>query len=322
MKYIPPEIVNEVKKIDLFTYLKTYEPHELIHISGGEYKTKTHGSLKISNGMWNWFKGGIGGKSAVDYLIKMEGYSFVEAIGHILEKMEISKVVPYENKLTKEDKKLVLPLPNKTNSKVISYLCSRGIDREIVMECIDKNMIYEDINHNVVFVGYDEKNIAKYAMCRATNCSRFMHDISGSTKQYSFQLNSIESSKSVHLFESAIDLLSYATLLKLTGQNYRNYNLISLSGVYQPAKIIEQSKMPISLKRYLESNKEITKIYLHLDNDIAGRNATKALKFVLEKDYEVIDNPPPKGKDINDYLCDLLGKNVIKSKENSSFSRY
>lgn len=306
MKYIPPEIVDEVKKIDLFTYLKSCEPNELIHISGGEYKTKTHSSLKISNGMWNWFRGGIGGKNAVDYLMKMEGYSFVEAVGHILEKMQISKVVQYENKVPQEEKKLVLPLPNKTNSKVISYLCSRGIDREIIIDCINKNMIYEDINYNVVFVGYDEKNIAKYAMCRATNSSRFMHDISGSTKQYSFQLNSLNKSKSVHLFESAIDLLSYATLLKLTGQNYRNYNLISLSGVYQPAKIIEQSKVPVLLKKYLENNKEITKIYLHLDNDTAGRNATKALKLILEKDYEVIDNPPPKGKDINDYLCDLL----------------
>ena len=197
MKYIPPEIVNEVKKIDLFTYLKTCEPQELVHISGGEYKTKTHSSLKISNGMWNWFRGGIGGKSAVDYLMKLEGYSFVEAVESVLEKMEIGKVVEYENKEYMKEKSLVLPLANKTNSKAISYLCNRGIDREIIMECIDKKLIYEDINHNVVFVGYDEKNIAKYAMCRATNCSRFMHDISGSTKQYSFQLNSIESSKSV-----------------------------------------------------------------------------------------------------------------------------
>ena len=84
MKYIPPEIVNEVKKIDLFTYLKNYEPSELIHVGGSEYKTRTHGSLKISNGMWNWFKGGIGGKNAVDYLMKVEGYSFVEAVGPML----------------------------------------------------------------------------------------------------------------------------------------------------------------------------------------------------------------------------------------------
>jgi len=140
-----------------------------------------------------------------------------------------------------------------------------------------------------------------------------MHDISGSTKQYSFQLNSIFESKSVHLFESAIDLLSYATLLKLSGQNYRKYNLISLSGVYQPAKILEQSKVPISLKKYLENNKEISKIYLHLDNDIAGKEATKALKFVLEKQYEVIDNPPTKGKDCNDYLQELLNKNKGKN---------
>ena len=34
MAYISPEIVREVKKIDLLTYLKTYEPDELKHVAG------------------------------------------------------------------------------------------------------------------------------------------------------------------------------------------------------------------------------------------------------------------------------------------------
>ena len=34
MPYISPEIVRAVKKIDLFTYLKTYEPDELKHVAG------------------------------------------------------------------------------------------------------------------------------------------------------------------------------------------------------------------------------------------------------------------------------------------------
>ena len=33
MNFIPKEIVSEIKKIDLFTYLKTYEPNELLHVS-------------------------------------------------------------------------------------------------------------------------------------------------------------------------------------------------------------------------------------------------------------------------------------------------
>lgn len=68
--------------------------------------------------------------------------------------------------------------------------------------------------------------------------------------------------------------------------------MISLAGVYQPAKIIEQSKVPITIQKYLDKHPEVTKIVLCLDNDEAGRNATKALQTVLSDKYEVIDKPP------------------------------
>ena len=48
MPYIPPSVVREVKRMDLLTYLKNYEPYELVHFSGNTYTTRTHDSLKIS----------------------------------------------------------------------------------------------------------------------------------------------------------------------------------------------------------------------------------------------------------------------------------
>lgn len=33
MPYIAPEVVQEVKKMDLLTYLRNYEPCELVHFS-------------------------------------------------------------------------------------------------------------------------------------------------------------------------------------------------------------------------------------------------------------------------------------------------
>lgn len=56
-----------------------------------------------------------------------------------------------------------------------------------------------------------------------------------------------EINDTVHLFESAIDLLSYATLQKLDGKEWRREHLLSLAGVYQPAKEIEKVK---SLQRW------------------------------------------------------------------------
>ena len=64
----------------MFTYLQACEPQELVHVSGNVYCTREHDSLRISNGKWCWFSRGIGGYSALDYLIKVKGCSFMEAM--------------------------------------------------------------------------------------------------------------------------------------------------------------------------------------------------------------------------------------------------
>ena len=68
MAYYQPEEIRKAKEMDLYTYLKNYEPDELVHFSRDTYMTRTHDSLKISNGMWYWFSRGIGGKAALEYL--------------------------------------------------------------------------------------------------------------------------------------------------------------------------------------------------------------------------------------------------------------
>ena len=67
MPYIPPEVVEQARQIDLLTYLQSCEPQELVRISGNNYTTRTHDSLKISNGKWMWWSQRIGGCNALDY---------------------------------------------------------------------------------------------------------------------------------------------------------------------------------------------------------------------------------------------------------------
>lgn len=153
----------------------------------------------------------------------------------------------------------------------------------------------------------------KYAGLRATNETRYMKDASGSDKTYSFRLLSDRNNNTIHVFESSIDLLSYATLLYNKGIDYKSENLIALSGVYQPAKIIENSKIPIAIDTYLKDNKYIKNIALHFDRDIAGRKATRAFQTVIPNQYNVVDSPVPIGKDVNDYLCYKLGLKKFKN---------
>ena len=156
-------------------------------------------------------------------------------------------------------------------------------------------------------------NIPRYAGIRGTTSKRFMYEAYCSDKAYSFKINSIYKRNSVHLFESAIDLLSYATLKELNNELFNEENLLSLAGVYRPAKIITDSKTPEALSAYLKNNPNIDTIIMHLDNDETGRLATKAIQFSLPDSYKIIDNPPKIGKDYNDYLCIILGKTNNKN---------
>lgn len=317
MPYIAPEVITEAKRMDLLTYLREYEPSELVKFSSNTYTTRTHDSLKISNGKWMWWSRGIGGKSALDYLIKVRGMDFVEAVQTIMGNGSVS-FPTYENIKSYEKQPLLLPEKSPTTDVVFDYLFGRGIDYEIINYCLEQELIIESLPyHNAVFIGYNENKEPKYAAYRATNQSRIMGDCTGSKKQYSFRLTA-ESTGEVHLFECAIDLLSYATLMKLEGKDWRQFNLVSLAGVYSPKQKIEDSKVPVTLGRLLEKDKTIRRIVLHLDNDIAGRKATKALQTILSDKYEVVDDPPQYGKDVNDFLCKRLG---IKDKTERSFAR-
>ena len=60
MAYFNKKQVDEIRNIDLLTYLKTCEPHELVRVSGNEYSTRTHDSLKISKGKMAFFRDATG----------------------------------------------------------------------------------------------------------------------------------------------------------------------------------------------------------------------------------------------------------------------
>lgn len=266
-----------------------------------------------------WWSQRTGGRSALDYLIKVRGYSFLEAVellakqANIQPSLSVSENVPME-------KQLLLPKKNQDDQKVIAYLSGRGIDKEIIQFCLESGRVYESaFHHNAVFVGMDEKDNPKYAAIRGTGTS-FIGEANGSDKNYSFSIFTEKSCDTMHLFESAIDLLSYATLLKLDGKEWRREHLLSLAGVYQPAKEIEKCKVPAALARALKMHPEVKTIVFHLDNDRIGRLATKAISTVLPKQYQVKDVPPKQGKDYNDLLCIKLNLAITKREKSTKKS--
>jgi len=131
MKYFDRDEVKNARQIDLLTYLRQYEPRELVHVAGNICCTREHDSLKISNGKWCWFSRGFGGRSALDYLIKVKGIPFTEAVGMILGRAAEMPPVSHIQGDSHQPKEKNLPLPEPVEGRperVIAYLTGRGID--------------------------------------------------------------------------------------------------------------------------------------------------------------------------------------------------
>ncbi len=118
MGYVTPEQIAQAKEMDLLTYLRSYEPDNLVHFSGNTYCTREHDSLKISNGKWNWFSRGIGGRTALDYRIKVQGFSITQAVETFVGRTAILPPVSHTPK-PDPPRKLVMPELNSNSDRAL-----------------------------------------------------------------------------------------------------------------------------------------------------------------------------------------------------------
>ena len=88
-----------------------------------------------------------GGRSALDYLIKVKGYNFLEAVELLAEKANIQPPISVSENVPME-KQLLLPKKNQDDQKVITYLSGRGIDKEIIQFCLESGRVYESAFHH------------------------------------------------------------------------------------------------------------------------------------------------------------------------------
>lgn len=304
MQLIPKEDLERAREMDLLTYLTYFDPENLKHVSGNTYCTVEHDSLIINNGKWCWFSQGIGGRSALDYLIKVKGIPFREAVERIIG--NLSEPLPIVKPETSPPKVFVMPEVSNDTSKVQKYLEGRGIDRSILKWCFEHKLIFQTAKYgDVLFIGYDMEGTPKYGAVRSITRD-YKGDVKGSDKRYAFRIVKAKSPRKVHVFESVPDLLAYATYIKLSGKNWRKESYLSLGG-------IGGSQLPKALEQFLKDYPENSDIFLHLDNDAPGRNAVKSIKEQLKDSYRVRDYPPPSGKDFNDFLLNKLSQ--LRNKE-------
>ena len=134
--------------MDLLTYLRTYEPQEMVHFGGGTYCTREHDSLEISNGKWCWLSRGIGGYSVLNYLIKVKEMPFTQAVETIMGNLSAAPPAFAPAPKVSKEKVLLLPQTNHSATHAVEYLCRRGIDDELIDFCIKTGRLYENSTYH------------------------------------------------------------------------------------------------------------------------------------------------------------------------------
>lgn len=310
MPGVSKEQIARAKEIGILEYLMKHEPDSLQRNGINRFILRDHDSFVISKNKWCWNSRGFGCKTAtaLNYLIKVRGVSFVDAVLALCNNDSLS--YPLEPTAPPLPKPFALPPRSRNNDRAVAYLMGRGIDKEIINLCIKAGTLYESITkrrkskrvfYNCAFVGYDRHGKARFACVRATE-GNFRRDMESSDKRYSFCIPATAPpGHDLMVAESAIDTLSLATLKKMETAKWNEYHYIALDGT-----------SPMALIQYLSDHPEIECVTLCLDNDNAGRKGAEmaiATAFECEslKDRTLTFTvKPPSFGDYNDTLQEVI----------------
>ena len=288
MQYTEEQIIR-ANQTDLVSFLNAQG--EQLMKSGKEYRWKKHDSVTVSGNRWYRHSLGSGGYP-VDFVMEFYNATFPEAV-----KMLTGEEGEGRNSTCPAPSPdFRLPEKEENNDRIIRYLTeNRGIEKNMVEEWIGSGDIYEEKkHHNVVFVGRDADGIPRYAHCRGTGETKYRGDVAESDKSYGFCHRGTDNQ--LFVFEAAIDLLSF---IQLFPKDWKKRSYLSLGGISSAA-----------LMAFLSERPQITSVFLCLDNDHAGNEASEKLAIEIPDGYSVIRLKPSR-KDWNEILCD---KNADRKK--------
>lgn len=305
--------------------------------------TEEHDSIVIweDENKYHRYSNGNGG-DAVAFMMEFSGIAESDLNKHdqvnecirILEqRLKINPELAVQQVRYKREKpKFVMPEKADTNRKVRDYLCrTRGIEERIVDKWIDEGLLFQEAGKygNCVFISRDENGKPVYGVKRSAEPARkFVVDVEGSDYSQGFFIKSkldyytkvsdnfASEHSSLFVTEAVIDLMSLQSLylrrrdyeLRQQGKldcepddyenRFLNSNWYSLNGCRKYDGLLNT----------IASHKGIKDIFLALDNDEAGRNASQAIKEEIQKRFPdrkidvSIKVPPTEGRDWNDEL--------------------
>ena len=109
----------------------------------------------------------------------------------------------------------------------------RGLSKDLLSMYFNMGLVYAGRRQSCLFVCFDKDAVPRYAMLRSSDpSSTFLREVEGSDKRYSFSAPH-SGSKTLFVFESAIDCLSFIELQRMENPLRKPDNYLSLSGVYR-----------------------------------------------------------------------------------------
>lgn len=178
MAHLEEDIIERAKNTDMIALLESEEGFSFKSTYGErEFKCIEHNSLVVNGNRrrWYWNSRQVGGNNAIDYLVKIRGMNFRDAVLHLVGDREQTAYTPIRKAVTENvsvSKPVRFVLPEQAHfpdgrrnySNIIAYLNKgRGIDMNIINTLIASGQIYQGVQYNGLhIVGYNDEGIAFY----------------------------------------------------------------------------------------------------------------------------------------------------------------
>lgn len=178
MAHLEEDIIERAKNTDMIALLESEEGFSFKSIYGErEFKCIEHNSLVVNGNRrrWYWNSRQVGGNNAIDYLVKIRGMNFRDAVLHLVGDREQTAYTPIRKAVTENvsvSKPVRFVLPEQAHfpdgrrnySNIIAYLNKgRGIDMNIINTLIASGQIYQGVQYNGLhIVGYNDEGMAFY----------------------------------------------------------------------------------------------------------------------------------------------------------------
>lgn len=300
--------INDLKNISIVDFCEKNG----IELSGnGNWKSLVeHNScvIDVNNNSFVWNSKQKSG-DIINFVEEYYNVDFKEATQILGAKKDVPYLIKtYQDEVTipKELKDISLlqnDLQEQNNMKhIYAYLNkTRKIDYAIVQEFVDKKLIAEDINRNLIFKTFDKEDKEKLiALSKKGTSVKPYQFISPHSENVGFRFATSDTVKTLYVYEAPIDLMSHYEMnkKKLIKDNAL---LLAMTGLKSNAVLN-------NIKEY-----DPEKVVFCVDNDDAGKHFIEKMRSILPENLkDKMEILVPEKKDWNE---DIKEKKYLHEKE-------